>query len=173
MTVVSVDKDFLNLRLILVADFDAPIDRVWELWADPRQLERWWGPPTHPSTVEEHDLTVGGEVTYFMTDEDGGKSRGRWRVTSVEPPTSLEFTDGFANHDGSPNPGAPTTDVQVRLTERESGTRMELRFIFESPDHWEMLERWGAFEVFPKSVNQMDFLLAAGGEDDTTQHRRP
>jgi hypothetical protein len=36
---------------------------------------------------------------------------------------------------------------------------MELRFIFESSEHMEQLERWGAFEVFPQSVGQMDAIL--------------
>ena len=67
MSVIRVEKDFDNLSLILVAEFDAPIERVWQLWADPRQLERWWGPPTHPATVEKHHLAAGGEVAYFMT----------------------------------------------------------------------------------------------------------
>ena len=59
MSIVSVEKDEERLRLVVVAEFAAPIERVWQLWADPRQLERWWGPPTHPSTVQmqlgEHD----------------------------------------------------------------------------------------------------------------------
>ena len=42
MSVTSVDKDFESLTLTLVADFDARTERVWQLWADPRQLERWW-----------------------------------------------------------------------------------------------------------------------------------
>jgi uncharacterized protein YndB with AHSA1/START domain len=160
MTVISVEKDFDSLSLVLVAEFDAPIERVWELWADPRQLERWWGPPTHPSTVEKHDLAVGGEVTYVMTGPDGERSRGWWRVTAVEPPTSLEFTDGFANRDGTPNAQMPTLAVHVRLTEHAGATRMELRFTFESTEHMERLDRSGAFDVFPQSVGQMDALLA-------------
>jgi uncharacterized protein YndB with AHSA1/START domain len=159
MSIVSVEKDFESLSLVLVAEFGAPIERVWQLWADPRQLERWWGPPTHPATVEKHDLSAGGEVTYFMTGPDGEKSRGWWRVTSVDPPRSLEFTDGFANRDGTPNDEMPTTAAQVRLTEQNGGTRMELRFIYESREHMEQLERWGAFEVFRQSVGQMDALL--------------
>jgi uncharacterized protein YndB with AHSA1/START domain len=160
MTVISVEKDFDSLSLILVAEFDAPIERVWQLWADPRQLERWWGPPTHPATVEQHDLAVGGEVAYFMTGPGGEQSRGWWRVTSVDPPGSLEFTDGFANEDGTPNTEIPTVTVNVRLTERDGGTRMELRFVFDSKEHMEQLERWGAFEGIPQSVGQMDALLA-------------
>ena len=161
MSVVRVEKDYERLSLVLVADFDAPVERVWELWADPRQLERWWGPPTHPATVELHDLAAGGEVTYFMTGPGGERSRGWWRVTSVDFPRSLEFTDGFADRDGAPNAEMPTTAVRMRLTEHEGGTRMELRFVFESREHMEQLERWGAFEVFPQSVAQMDAILAA------------
>jgi uncharacterized protein YndB with AHSA1/START domain len=161
MSVVRVEKDLENLSLILIADFDAGIEDVWQLWADPRKLERWWGPPSYPATVEKHELAVGGEVTYLMTGPGGEESRGWWRVTSVEPPRSLEFRDGFANRDGTPNTELPTTAVRMRLVERDRGTRMELRFVFESRARMEELERWGAFDVFPHSVGQMDALLSS------------
>ena len=158
MTVISVEKDFDALTLTLVAQFDAPVERVWQLWADPRQLERWWGPPSHPATVQEHDLTAGGEVSYFMTGPDGEKSRARWWVTSVDPPTSLEFIDGWADQDGTPSAGSTTT-VRVRLTD-DDGTRMEVRSVFDSREQMERLVRMGATEVFAQTVGQMDALLA-------------
>jgi uncharacterized protein YndB with AHSA1/START domain len=160
MAVTSVDKDLDNLTLTLVADFDAPIERVWQLWADPRQLERWWGPPTYPATVLEHDLTPGGDVTYFMTGPEGDKPRGWWRVMSVNPPRFLEFTDGFADEDGAPIADMPTTRVTVRLTEHERGTRMELRSSFDSREQMEQLLRMGAAEGLQQAVGQMDALLA-------------
>ena len=73
MPVISVDKDTEALEMTVVAEFDAPVERVWQLWADPRQLERWWGPPSHPATVVDHDLTPGGWVRYFMTSPEGDK----------------------------------------------------------------------------------------------------
>jgi uncharacterized protein YndB with AHSA1/START domain len=159
MSVTRVDKDFDTLTLTLVAEFDAPIERVWQLWADPRQLERWWGPPSHPATVEKHDLTTGGEVVYFMTGPEGDRSRAWWRITSVTPPTSLDFTDGFADQDGTPIAGTTTT-VQVRLAQHDDRTRMEVRSIFDSREHMEQLDRMGAIEVFQQTVGQMDALLA-------------
>ena len=159
MTVVSIEKDFDNLTLVLIAEFDAPIERVWQLWADPRQLERWWGPPTHPATVHTHDLADGGEVAYVMTGPAGEKSRGWWRVTAVDPPRSLEFTDGWARPDGTPNTELPTSSGRVRLVEHEGGTRMELRFAYESREYMDGLERGGAFEVFRQCVRQMDAIL--------------
>jgi uncharacterized protein YndB with AHSA1/START domain len=160
MSVTSVDKDFDSLTLTLVADFDAPIERVWQLWADPRQLERWWGPPGHPATVEEHDLTPGGEVTYFMTGPEGEKYRGWWRITSVDPPKSLEFTDGFADQDGTPVAEMPTTTVQMQLGEHDGGTRMVLRSVFDSREHMEQVVNMGAPEALQQAVGQMDALLA-------------
>jgi uncharacterized protein YndB with AHSA1/START domain len=160
MSVTSVDKDFDSLTLTLVADFDAPIERVWQLWADPRQLERWWGPPSHPATVEEHDLTPGGAVTYFMTGPEGEKHRGWWRVTSVDSPKSLEFIDGFADQDGTPIADMPTTTVHMRLTEHDGGARMEMRSVFDSREQMEQLVRMGAVEGLQQAVGQMDSLLA-------------
>ena len=160
MSVTSVDKDVGNLTLTLVADFDSAMERVWQLWADPRQLERWWGPPSHPATVEEHDLTRGGGVSYFMTGPKGERHRGWWRVTSVDPPRSLEFTDGFADENGTPIADMPITTTRMRLTEHEGGTRMELCSAFDSLEQMEELVSMGVVEGLQQAVGQMDALLA-------------
>lgn len=159
MSVTSLDKDFDSLTLTLIADFTAPVERVWRLWADPRQLERWWGPPTYPATMEQHDLTPGGEVAYFMTGPEGDKHHGWWRITSVNPPTSLEFTDGFANPDGTPAADMPTTTVRVLLTEHDGGTRMELRSAYDSREQMERMLEMGMAEGLQQAVGQMDALL--------------
>jgi uncharacterized protein YndB with AHSA1/START domain len=159
MSVTSFTKDLDNLSLTLVADFDAPIERVWQLWADPRQLERWWGPPTYPATVEQHDLTPGGEVTYYMTGPEGEKHRGWWRIKSVNPPKSLEFTDGFADQDGKPIADMPISTMHMQLTEHDGGTRMELRSTFESREQMEQLLDTGTAEGLQQAVGQMDALL--------------
>jgi uncharacterized protein YndB with AHSA1/START domain len=161
MTVTSVDNDYDNLTTTVVADLDAPIDEVWQLWADPRKLERWWGPPTYPATVEQHDLSPGGDVTYFMTGPEGDQPRGWWRVTAVDPPTSLQFTDGFAHDDGTPNEAMPVIRVEVRLSERDGGTRVEIRSAYESREEMDKLIEMGMLEGVQQSVGQMDALLAA------------
>ena len=43
MPVTAVRKDAQSRTMTLEAEFDASPERVWQLWADPRQLERWWG----------------------------------------------------------------------------------------------------------------------------------
>jgi uncharacterized protein YndB with AHSA1/START domain len=159
MSVTSIEKDFDTLSLTLVADFAATPEQVWQLWADPRKFERWWGPPSYPATVEEHDLTPGGVVTYFMTGPDGDKYRGWWQVTSVDPPRSLEFTDGFADPDGTPVADMPTSAVRMQLTEYGGGTRMEMRSVFDSLEQMEQMRKMGTEEGLRLAVAQMDVLL--------------
>ncbi len=159
MSVTNVDKDFDSLTLTLVADFEAPAERVWDLWADPRKLERWWGPPTYPATFEQHDLTPGGEVTYFMTGPEGDTHRGWWQVSAVEPGKSLEFTDGFADQEGKRADSMPTTTMRMELSEREGGTRMELRSSFDNREQMEQLDGMGMAEGMREAVGQMDALL--------------
>ena len=93
MSVTSVDKDYDNPTTTLVADFDAPIDEVWQLWADPRKLERWWGPPTYPATFEKHDLAPGGRLAARLPRRAAlcARSRPQSRA-SVRSPASDHAT---------------------------------------------------------------------------------
>jgi uncharacterized protein YndB with AHSA1/START domain len=159
VTVVSVDTDYEDLKITLIADFDAPIERVWELWADPRKLERWWGPPGSPATFEEHDLTPGALGTYFMTGPDGDRSWGAWRVTAVDPPASLAFTDSFADENGTPVAGTPVHHVTVELTESDGITRMRMQSRFDSRDDMDWLAATGMVEGLRQAIGQMDALL--------------
>ena len=86
MSVTDIHKDPEQLTMTVVTELDAPVDRAWQLWADPRKLERWWGPPTYPATFVDHDLTPGGRCSYYMTGPGGRpaprvvEDRGRRRT---------------------------------------------------------------------------------------------
>ncbi len=102
MTVTAVHKDPASLTMTLTAEFEASPERVWQLWADPRQLERWWGPPTYPATFTRHDLKPGSRVEYHMTGPSGDQPHGYWDIVDADPPRRLVFIDGFAHEDGTP-----------------------------------------------------------------------
>lgn len=159
MSTTSVDTDYDKLTITLIADFDAPIEHVWELWSDPRKLERWWGPPAYPATFERLELTPGGEATYFMTGPEGA-IWGAWRITRVDPPTSLEFTNAFADPDGTPVADKPAYKATVRLTERDGNTHMELHLSFESPQDMDWMVNAGTVDGLQQAVDQIDELLA-------------
>ena len=127
MTVTSVDKDTENLTMTVTTDLAASVDRVWQMWEDPRRLEKWWGPPTYPATFERHEFTEGGVVTYHMTGPEGEKYPGRWNVRNVGKPTLLEFEDAFADDDGNVNPDMPVSRSRSNSTRPPSACAGAIR----------------------------------------------
>jgi uncharacterized protein YndB with AHSA1/START domain len=161
MTVTAVRKDPDALTMTLDAEFDAPVERVWQLWADPRQLERWWGPPTYPATVTSHDLRPGGRVDYHMTGPEGDQPRGYWEIIEAEAPRRLVFRDGFANEDGTPNEDLPHNEVRVTIDDTDAGrTRMSIHNIFPSAEAMEQLLGFGMESGLSEAVGQIDAILA-------------
>jgi uncharacterized protein YndB with AHSA1/START domain len=160
MSVTNVHKDPDTLTMAITAEFDAPVEEVWAVWADPRKLERWWGPPTYPATVLDHELTPGGRVTYVMTGPEGDTHGGWWRIVAVEPPHRLEFEDGFADEAGEPNPDMPTTIARVALSEPDAGrTTMVIETTFPSLEAMEQLVAMGMEEGITLAIGQIDALL--------------
>ena len=167
MTVTAVRKDADALSMTLDAEFDASPERVWQLWADPRQLERWWGPASYPATVTKHDLAPGSRVEYHMTGPEGDQPKGYWDIVEAEPPHRLVVRDGFANGDGSPNDDLPRNEVRVTITEAGAGrTRMSIESIFPSREAMEQLLAMGMEQGLTEAVGQVDAILA---EDHVAQ----
>jgi uncharacterized protein YndB with AHSA1/START domain len=161
MTVTAVRKDPKALTMTLDAEFEASAERVWQLWADPRQLERWWGPPTCPATVDTHDLSPGGRVRYHMTGPEGDQPGGYWDVDVVQPPYRLNFRDGFTNEDGTPNTELPMTTVQVTIQDIGGGkTRMSIESEFPTVEAMEQVLAMGQEEGLTQAVAQIDAILA-------------
>ena len=161
MTVTAVRKNAETLTMTLDAAFDASPERVWQLWADPRQLERWWGPPTDPATVTAHDLRSGGRVEYHMTGPEGDPSRGYWEVVEAEAPRRLVFRDGFADADGRPNSDMPLNEVRVMISEVSGGqTQMSIESVFPDAAAMEQLLAMGMEDGLKEAVGQIDAILA-------------
>lgn len=160
MPVTDVQHDLQNRTLTIVADFAAPVERVWQVYADPRQLEKIWGPPEYPATVVDHDLRPGGRVTYFMTGPDGDKHAGYWDITAVDEPRSFSFDDGFADLDFTPNPNLPVSKNVFTFTERDGGTRSTFVSSYESAQALQQVLDMGVVEGASSAINQIDGLLA-------------
>jgi len=164
VTVTAVRKDPEAMTMTITAEFEASMDRVWQLWADPRQLERWWGPPTYPATFTAHDLSPGSRVEYHMTGPEGDQPKGFWDILEVEPPHRLVFRDGFANDDGTPNDALPRNEGRVTIVEIGDGrTRMAIESVFASREAMEQVLAMGMEEGITLAVGQIDAILAEDG----------
>jgi uncharacterized protein YndB with AHSA1/START domain len=161
MSVVNVDKDYGDLSVTVIAEFEAPLEKVWELFTDPRLLERWWGPPTHPATFTDHDLSPGGRVFYYMTSPEGEKFHGLWEVETVEAPVGFTAMDYFADGEGNPVKDLPSSQMAIRLEQEAGTTRMILKTTYESSEELDKVVEMGALEGIRQAVGQIDAILAA------------
>jgi uncharacterized protein YndB with AHSA1/START domain len=160
MTVTDVHKDPDALTMTITVELDASVERAWQLWADPRQLERWWGPPTYPATFVDHDLAPGSRASYYMTSPEGEKYHGWWRVLAVDPPHRLEVEDGFADDTGTPNDDLPVGRMVVTLDERAGRTVMQITSHFASAEAMEQVLAMGQEEGMVEALGQIEAILA-------------
>ncbi|WEV77302.1 SRPBCC domain-containing protein [Janibacter cremeus] len=161
MPLTDVTTDIDNRTLTMTCDFPVTPERLWQVWADPRQLEKWWGPESHPARVTEHDLTPGGLVKYHMTGPDGEIYPGGWEVIAVDPPHRLEARDFFADADGNPVDTAPQSRMLIEITATEGGSRMVNTSTWESAEDMQNVLDMGVVEGSSSAIGQLDALLAA------------
>jgi uncharacterized protein YndB with AHSA1/START domain len=171
MPITSVTSDAAALTLTVVGDYPVPVERLWDAYADPRQLEKFWGPESWPATFTRHDMAVGGRSQYYMTGPDGSTSHGWWRFLRIEPGRRFEVEDGFAHEDGRPNQAMPTMRMVFTFEPTPSGSRFVSVTRFPSVEAMERLVEMGMLEGLRSALGQLDHVLtdlASFAADRTT-----
>ncbi len=164
MPVTHTSHDLDARTLTIIADFAAPPARLWALYANPRQLERVWGPPSHPATFVDHELSVGARCTYFMTAPDGHRYHGFWEITEIDEPNRFCFEDGFADADFNAVTDMPVARSEYRFEAIETGTRATFTSTYASREALEKVLAMGVVEGATSAINQIDALLAEGSD---------
>ena len=155
MPLTSVTKDAATLTLTVVGDYPVPQQRLWDAFADPRQLERFWGPPSAPATFTRHDLKVGGRAEYFLTGPKGERWSGSWKFTAVNPISSFEAQDGEDNAEDENMPSS----MKFAFEATPTGSRMTCVTQFSSVEAMEQTTR-GMEEGLRAAMPQLDAVLA-------------
>ncbi|WP_426322931.1 SRPBCC family protein [Microbacterium sp. E-13] len=174
MPVTDVTTDPEALTLTLTADFAAPVERLWGAFTDPRQLERFWGPPGYPATFTEFDLAAGGRARYHMTSPKGEEFHGVWEFLEIEGPRSFTALDSFANAQGEILAEMPTSRMVFTFESTPTGSRLVNTTHFDSAEALEKVVAMGAVEGSTLAINQLDRVLAglreyAGGKGTQTE----
>lgn len=114
----TTDNPFLEIE----RHYDAPAERVWQAWTDPRALSRWFGPGEEGSVTQaDLDLRPGGRYTIAFRTPDGEEHRVSGAYEEVDEPRKLSFTWAWQS---TPD---RVSFVTVRLDADGGGTRMSFR----------------------------------------------
>ena len=155
MPLTSVIKDAAKLTLTVMGDYPVPQQRLWDAFADPRQLERFWGPPMAPATFTRHDMRVGGRAEYFLALPNGEKWSGSWKFTAVNPICSFEA------HDGEDNAEDENMPASMKFAFETTPTGSRMTGVTRFPSLEAMEQSAGSMEeVMRLAMPQLDALLA-------------
>jgi uncharacterized protein YndB with AHSA1/START domain len=155
MPLTSVTKDAAKLTITVVGDYPVPQKRLWDAFADPRQLERFWGPPAFPATFTRHDFKVGGRAEYFLTLPEGKKWSGSWKFTAMHPISSFEAHDGEDNAEDQNMPAS----MKFAFETTPTGSRMTIVTQFSSVAAMQQTIP-GMEEGLRAAMPQLDAVLA-------------
>ena len=160
MTVTAVHKDVDNLTLTMTAELDAMPDRVWQLWADPRQFERWWGAPGYPATATALDLRTGGKVEFHLSGPDGDMPVNVWDVVEADPPRRLVLRDAIVDENGAPVDEGPSRFTVRFESIGEGRTRMSIESKFPNADALKVALDMDMDKGLEWNVAQMEVILS-------------
>jgi uncharacterized protein YndB with AHSA1/START domain len=159
MPVIDVTNDADTLTMTLSAGFAAPVDRLWRAFTEPRQLERFWGPPGWPATFDSFDFTVGGRSNYHMTSPQGEVSRGTWEFIRIDEGSGFEVLDAFADEHGAPVADIPAMRMVFRFEPTDEGSKLSTVTYFASAESLEQAVEMGMVEGLTLAIGQLDRVL--------------
>lgn len=159
MPVTSVTTEPEELTMTLVAEFPVPVERLWRAFADPRKLERFWGPPGYPATFDTYDLRPGGTSHYWMTSPQGERFHGRWDFVEVEEPNRIVVLDSFADAQGEVDPAIPTGRMTLTFESTPGGSRFTAVSASQTAEALEQVLAMGQAEGMRMAMDQLDAVL--------------
>jgi uncharacterized protein YndB with AHSA1/START domain len=139
--------------------FDAPRERVFQVFTDPELIPQWWGPRGVTTTVDKMDVRVGGDWRFTCDGPDGATAfRGTYR--EITPPELVEQTFEWE--------GMPGHIVVERAEFEDLGgrTKVKTRSLFHTTEERDGMLASGMEGGLSESYERLDELLAAGGSED-------
>jgi uncharacterized protein YndB with AHSA1/START domain len=103
---------------------DAPRARVWEAWADPEKVKRWFAPRPLTLEIERMDLRAGGGFKMAMRFPDGKAHSFSGVYAEVLEGERIAWTGEF--------PGDPKGNIRTEISfaDEDGKTRLTVRQTF-------------------------------------------
>ncbi|MEQ9637986.1 MAG: SRPBCC domain-containing protein [Devosia marina] len=125
----------------ITREVDAPIDLVWEMWTDPEQFKKWYGPKGMTVPSAQMDVVVGGTRKICMEMRSPDRTMTMWFTgvyKEVSKPSRLVYTESLCDADGvliapqamgMPEGHPDITEVIVELAEAGERTVMTMTHV--------------------------------------------
>lgn len=151
------DATASDREIVFSRHFDAPRERVFKAWSEPVHIDAWWGPSGFRNETIEMDFRPGGVWRYIMHGPDGTDYPNRIDYLEMDPPSRLVYVHGDDDDSGS-----LPFHVTVLFEDRDGGTRITMRCLFDSVEECERVKGFGAVEGGMQTLDRLALYLDAG-----------
>lgn len=146
----TADREIATTRI-----FNAPRERVWQMWTDPELICKWWGPNGFTNTIHEMDVRPGGVWRFIMHGPDGIDYPNLITYIEVIKLQLLRYQHG--EDEGRPD----QFQVMVKFEDNNSGkTELYMQLLFKTVEERNIVvEKSGAVEGLNQTLDRLVELL--------------
>lgn len=138
-------------EILIQRDFNAPRERVFRTFIDPRHVSNWWGPRGFRTTTHEMDVRPGGVWRFIMHGPDGTDHQNHVTYTEVLRQERLAYRHGGNN--------VSDFDVTWTFEEVEGKTRVTLSMVASSREAHQWMVEFGAVEGGYDTLTRLALVL--------------
>jgi uncharacterized protein YndB with AHSA1/START domain len=145
------DRELVLIRLI-----DAPREKLWRCWTEPKLMVQWFTPPPWKTVHVETDVRAGGSSYVVMKGPEGQEMPNRGVYLEVMKNERLVFTDAYSK---AWEPSGKPFMTGILTFEDEGGkTRYTARVRHWSVEDRETHEKMGFHQGWGIATDQLAAL---------------
>lgn len=91
-------------ELVIVREFNAPRQLVFDSFTKPEHLSHWWGPKGSTISILTADIKPGGTFHYALTSPDNSVMYGKFVYREIVKHEKIVFVSSFADKAGHVTP---------------------------------------------------------------------
>lgn len=123
--------------LVITRSFDAPVDLVYQAWAEPANFAQWWGPAGMALDIKSMEFKPGGSCHYRLQAGEN-EMWGLFRYVEIDPGKQIVWINSFSNAEGTvappPFPGDFPLEIFNVMTFKAEGDKTTLT-LMGGPHH--------------------------------------
>lgn len=151
-TLAKLEEYMSNLEKMTMSAsriLNAPREKIWEIWTEPKHMKHWYGPRDLTLTVCESDLRVGGAYRFVLLAPDGNEYSFRGIYKEVMKPSLLIYTWSFEAY-----PEQEATET-IRFEELENNkTKLTMTTVFQSIENLDEWVKNGGYEGMNETLDR-------------------
>ncbi len=155
----TISKDAASKKIIVVREFDAPLEEVWKAWTDSNMLDQWWAPKPWKAKTKTMDFREGGFWLYSMAGPDSTELWSRADYKTIIQNKSFIAEDSFCDENGNVKYDIPAMHWKNEFSATDTGTKVEVEMTFASEADMEKIIEMGFEAGFTMAHGNLDELL--------------